>query len=291
MSRIVGTSCRILLLLVVGSLLVLPGLTAEALAQTPSPVAAESEPNNRLSQATLVTVPGQVQGRIDPVRDADWYAFSVPQDGEVQISVPGAAADHATNFAINLEVFNPDAWPLTGWVAPAEKGGDTVATLDLPEGGRYYVEVADDYSDAVSAQPYTLEITFTPAVDAGEPNKRLSTATPLEIGTPRSALVFPIGDADWYGFSVPQDGQVQVTVSGGAAKAATNFVLNLEVFNADAWPLTGWVAPAEPGGDTVAAVDVPEAGRYYLQVVDDYGDARSVQPYTITATFTPGVAP
>jgi hypothetical protein len=82
-------------------------------------------------------------------------------------------------------------------------------------------------------------------------------------------------------------GKLQIAVTDVPAEID----INMQVFNPDMWPISGWLGPAPKGGNATATVDLPEAGRYYVQVVDDYGDARSVQPYTITATFTPGVAP
>lgn len=82
-------------------------------------------------------------------------------------------------------------------------------------------------------------------------------------------------------------GQLEIAITDVPAGLA----LQCQVFNPDMWSISGWLSPEAAGGDTVATLDLPEAGRYYLMVTDDYDDGQSLEPYTITATFTPGVAP
>lgn len=50
-------------------------------------VALESEPNNDKSHPQPITLPAIVSGRFDEPRDADWYAFEVPEKGQYTFEV------------------------------------------------------------------------------------------------------------------------------------------------------------------------------------------------------------
>lgn len=47
-----------------------------------------------------------------------------------------------------------------------------------------------------------------------------------------------------------------------------------------------WVRPAQ-SGVAEKVVDLPEAGAYYIEVRDGGDNARSSEPYTLTASFSP----
>lgn len=46
------------------------------------PVSLEAEPNNDKTQPQQITLPATVSGRFDEPRDADWYSFEVPENGQ-----------------------------------------------------------------------------------------------------------------------------------------------------------------------------------------------------------------
>jgi hypothetical protein len=172
---------------------------------------------------------------------------------------------------------------ISDWFAPLKQGGDTQGVIDLAEAGRYYLEVHDGSDDADSDQPYTLSTVFTPTVDENEPNNAFGAAKALAFGAPMPATILPRGDADWYHIDVDEHGELAVAITGVPA----NLDLVFRVWNSNKDVISDWFAPLKAGGETLANFDLPAPGRYFLEVHDGNDDDRSVQPYTLTATFTP----
>lgn len=52
-----------------------------------APTTAEAEPNNSLEQPQPISLPALINGRFDQPRDADWYEFSVEENGQYAIDV------------------------------------------------------------------------------------------------------------------------------------------------------------------------------------------------------------
>lgn len=253
-------------------------LVRTSLAQSEAPLGAEAEPNDSFGMADFIAASGQVQATIQPRGDADWFAFVVDKPGELQVTATNVPAD----MDIAFRAWNGNKDVISDWFRPLAKGGDAQGVIDLPAAGRYYLEVGDGGGDAESDDPYSLNLTFTPAVDAGEPNNAFGVATPLALGQPFAANILPGGDGDWYAVDVDHQGELQVAITGVPQEMDVDY----RVWNGNKDVISDWFRPLAKGGDTQGAVDLPEAGRYYLEVAAGDGSQRSVQPYTIAATFT-----
>ncbi|MBI3958898.1 MAG: PPC domain-containing protein, partial [Chloroflexi bacterium] len=240
---------------------------------------AEAEPNDNFGLANAISLNSAVSGAINPTRDADWYTFTVERHGELRLQVSGVAAE----LDINLRVWNGNKDVLTNWYAPLAKGGATDALVDLPAPGRYYLEVRDGGDDASSSQPYTLSAAYTPSADGNEPNNDFNQAAPLAFDQPTAATILPVRDVDWYVVTVDHHGELRLHITDVPAELD----IALRVWNGNKDVLTNWYTPLAKGGDTDAVVDLPAPGRYYVEVRDGSDDARSIQPFTLTASFTP----
>lgn len=243
------------------------------------PAPPTGEPNDSFGAANPIDANGVLQGAIFPRGDADWYAFAVDHQGELQVQITGVAS----NLDIVFRVWNANKDLVNDWISPMNQGGDTTGVIDLGEAGRYYLEVRDGSDSAEAEPPYTLATTFTPTADAAEPNNDAGLATPLALDQPRQGAILPRGDADWYALEVDQHGELQVTID----QTPANLDMVFRVWNNNLDLLKDWQAPLNEGGDTLGRIDLPGAGRYYLEVRDGGDSARSVEPYTITAIFAP----
>lgn len=134
-------------------------LGAPAAPQAPaSASSSEVELNDSLGRATPISDTASVAGTINPVRDRDWYRFTVGRQGSFQIRITNSPPEVDVAFRL----LNPDAVDLTGWRAAPRVGGDNAATLELDLPGTYYLELADGGDDASSVNPYTLRLAFLP---------------------------------------------------------------------------------------------------------------------------------
>lgn len=134
-------------------------LGAPAAPQAPaSASSSEVELNDSLGRATPISDTASVAGTINPVRDRDWYRFTVGRQGSFQIRITNSPPEVDVAFRL----VSPDAVDLTGWRSARAAGGDNDAVLPLPEAGTYYLELADGGDDASSVNPYTLRLAFLP---------------------------------------------------------------------------------------------------------------------------------
>jgi hypothetical protein len=243
-----------------------------------TPTADTGEPNDTLAAAQSLALGGSLRANILPRHDADWYRVEAPRQGALALHVTGVA----DTLDVVARVWNADRKALTPWLTPPRKGGDTIAVVDLPAPGPYWIEVRDGNNDARSEQPYTLAVSFTPTPDAAEPNGTLTTATPLTFGAPTQASILPRGDVDVYRFEIGGAGKLEVAIG----EVADTLDVVARVWSADRKPISRWIAPPRRGADTVGAIDLPEAGLYFLEVADGNGDARSEKPYRLTVNFS-----
>ena len=241
----------------------------------------EAEPNNSFGDADVLLLNGATQGSISPAQDADWFEFVVDHHGELRLTV----SDVAPELAVNLRVWNGDKGAITGWFAPFNVGGDTSAVVDLPAPGRYLLELAGGDSSQQSSDPYSLRADFTPSPDLFEPNNSSGAAAALTLGDPVTGALLPGGDADWYAFDIDQHGELRFTIGD----VPEGLALNARVWNSNRDTITGWFSPLAKGGNTDALVDLAAPGRYYLEIAGSESSQRSVEPYTLSTTFTPSV--
>jgi hypothetical protein len=269
------TPLLVLSWLVVAVMLVPAAGMAAPLAQdTPPPF----EPNNSFGKAALIDLGAPVQDTIRPRGDVDWYRFTTASHGELQLRVTNVPA----TLDITFRVLNAERDQISDMFAPFAKGRDTQGIVDLPGPGTYYIELQDGGGDADSTQPYTLQATFTPAFDP-EPNGRAAQAAPLILGEETQATILPIRDVDWFFVDVETQGELVIIVTQVPATLDVAF----RVYNSNIDVLRDWFNPLTTGADNFGAVDLPAAGRYYIEVRDQGDNARSAATYTLVAEFAP----
>jgi len=236
------------------------------------------EPNNRLGAAAAIT-PGQdVLASINPQGDHDWYAFTVDRQGTLDFLV----TNPPDNLDVAFRLFDDDGRDLTGWRGARRVGGDNDALLALTRAGLYRLELADGSDDASAQEPYTLRTTFYPGDDY-EPNPSFGQAAAITLGADVQASINPDRDHDWYRFTVPNPGKLDVLITD----SPDNLDIAFRLFNADGRDLTGWRGARRMGGDNDAILELPEAGDYLLELADGSDNASSPQPYTLRLKRVP----
>ncbi|MEX0697210.1 MAG: caspase family protein [Dongiaceae bacterium] len=236
----------------------------------------QHEPNNSASTATPLTPGGVVLFNILPRGDTDWYRVETVSGGELAIVLD----ESPENLDLHFRVWDADRQIVGDWVAPYRMGGVAEGFADLPRADTYFIEVVDGNNDARSPEPATLGTVFTPVADTQEPNNGFGTAAPFAIGESIHANILPRGDTDWYLLEAPAAGTFVVTVD--EVDEELDIVVRLWDREANAGT---WIAPPRKGGVTEAALPVPAAGTYRLELADSNHDARSRNPYRLTIGF------
>ena len=176
-----------------------------------------------------------------------------------------------------------DRAPVHDWTSQLLPGAAPVEA-DLPEAGRYVLEVANSYGDNSAPDQYAINLGFTPVVDATEPNESLTRPATLPLNTPVPVAIFPKGEHNFLAVEVEDHGELTLT----AANVPPGIDATMRIYGPSHEILRDWqTAPA--GVNNTMVVDLPGPGRYVLELADSYDDARSPQPLSLTATFTASV--
>lgn len=289
---------------------------------------AEAEPNDDAAGAIpLAGDGGGAGGEIGPAGDVDFYAVTVPANGNLRAEVSDGNGGCA--FDTLLSLYDTDGTTLLG--SDDDDGVDLCSALDpLADpfaanlsGGTYYLAVSG--TGAAPAGAYALLVVASPAAcangilerGAGEQCDDANTvstdgcdaACQLEpdgvIGSTGETGTFTgtvdeVGDVDWFQVTLTTDGYIFaetfMPVEGRCDNAAggssddmiiTLYDASFNVLGSDDNDGIGSCARIDPIYDGFAAVS---AGTYWIQVGED-GANSTLGPYTIVIQTYAGGCP
>ena len=247
--------------------------------------------NDTIATAEELPLNTAVSGDISAKGDVDFYQFTLPEDGLLQVSM---IADWVSDFGDSYRITFYDAdgneisqddyvhsntqFPANGWTA-----------------GVYYLSLAPYYADYPPASTYTLTANFTPKSqwesDSAyelEPNDSFSNANALTLSAPCRGVFHNYQDTDYYTFTTDQPGKLSVTL-GDETQSSGYLGWSLFLYNGD----REQIGKTELTQGT-ASVTIPEQGfdpgTFYIQVKTNAmtnGNWSGAEQYTLTADFTP----
>ncbi len=237
------------------------------------------EPNDDLASATPLAFGAPIKANILPRGDADHYAIDVPHQGELTVgfSTSPAALDMA------FRVLDGNGRQVWGWQGASAAGEPFASWADLKSPGPYIVEVRDGGNSARAPEPYEMTVSLDQTADTAEPNDDLANATPILFDKAIQANILPRGDGDLYTIDIAQQGELTVEFSASPAELDMAF----RVLDAKGSQVWGWQGAREPGAPHTSWADLKTPGRYLIEVRDGGNSARSAEPYTMVASFTP----
>ena len=254
-------------------------------------IANDGLPNQEPFRARVFPVNGAVAGHLgyslasyNNVNTGDYYSFTAPKDGDVTFTL---TTDSVFPLRAKINFFDSDGNKFIAQSGVAGAGSSTqLGIAHLSPGATYYLaaQIYDGYGG------YTLTNAFTPVTVANdrEFNGTLQTAVSLPVNTTTTghlgyslASYNNVDDADWYAITVPQNGDVTLTLKTDSV-----------------FPLRAYLSFRDSSGNTlisqsgVAGVNgsvqlgIPHlnpGATYYAQVYlyDGYGG------YTLTNSYTP----
>ncbi len=235
------------------------------------------EPNDHYTAATPVHFGAQVWANILPRGDFDHYLVEITQQGELTVFFNESPAE--LNMAYRIK--DENGGQVWGWQGAANSGETFHAWADLKSPGTYVIEVRDGSSDARSPDPYGMVISFRPTADPAEPNDRHTTATPLAFDVVQQSNILPRGDFDHFRVTAPHQGEL--TVDFPVSPANLNMAFRIK--DMDGRQVWGWQSATDTGEPFRAWVDLKTPGDYVIEVRDGSSDARSPEPYSLSASF------
>ncbi len=234
--------------------------------------------NNSFADAAQLKLDVPEQAFIFPKGEHDWFSFQAPGRSQAHILITNVPADLQPAF----QVWTGSKDVLANWQVAPRAGADGEATVDLPKGGTYYLEVAHNGDGARSTQPYTAQVSVTPGVDADQYNNSFATARPIGLGADVAGSIVPRGYHGWYRVDVPGPGTLNVTVSHNPA----TLTMAAQVWNMDKDTVCSWQGAPRAGADVQFTCPVNEPGSYFIEVAQNGDGLSSPDAYHLTAVWS-----
>ena len=251
--------------------------------------------NNSPDSAAEIPCGQALEEAIQTRGDVDWFRINIPSGSDVlaiSLSMPPGAPD------LTLTLY--DSMATTAIVSLADSDGFDSATslarnVLLTEPGPYYVAVRDTLDDDADANLlYNLLLDCRSDPDPNEPNGNYATveqnrahATPLSDSTARDGWVAFQGDDDWFRFTMPQAGLLNLTVGTLAGSSPLEILCTVLGPDGRAVKAEFQVAAGEEPANFWARFALP-AGIHYLRLKDANDDGADLEhPYSLLAAFEP----
>lgn len=152
----------------IGVGLLLMGLTATGARAQAGRLVVDREPNDAVGRAQLVALGDTLKGAIDPSRDLDYYAFSVPAGTIVRLDRSGSYGT-PTFSRIELNLIDADGQTSLIWLL--EESDQMVLEYAIPTAGRYYLLVRVwDHDDPDESSVPTPQWRYRIALSGAEGN-------------------------------------------------------------------------------------------------------------------------
>ena len=152
----------------------------------------EVEPNNTISTAQNVDPGTSVAYQISPVRDYDYFKFSLKRTAMVTIH------STAVNGETHMSLTNNEGKSLRN--SGSSRGRENKMSCNL-SAGTYYVRMEEWGNNAV-VEPAKFTITAVEVDDPYEPNQSKASARVLKVGSTTRGYIFPTRDFDHYRFEL-----------------------------------------------------------------------------------------
>jgi hypothetical protein len=269
---------------------------------TPGVVETETNGTSATADAIALGVPISAGFNNDECAnyDCDYFKFTTTQAGRLVLDLQFANT-LGTTGSLYVTVFdgsNHDLYDLT--LAPSDYSGSRMRsfTMYVDAGSTYYVklEALITSSSVWRGQAYTLQATVTPGVVETELNGTTSTANSIGLGVPISAGInndeCANYDCDYFKFTTAQAGRLVLDLQF-ASTLGTSGSMYVTVYAESSSPLYSFtLSPSDYLGKRLRNFAMyVDAGTTYVKV-EALVTSSSVwrgQPYTLTATVTPGV--
>ena len=225
------------------------------------------EMNDKAKDAKEMGFDQEFEMYIYPAYDFDWFKMKIDdKKGYLKTSI--AETHEGVNLQIKFAVKNPDG---NDYITVQEWSEFPVA-VTLPDADELYFYIHDDYEDAYSKEPYSVKLTYLPEMDKYEPNNTYKQAKDAAVGDTLDIAIYPKNDFDWFKLTTNAGDSIKFIVQdveGAIHPQIKIYTLNEE--GNDVQTYRDWQ-------DFPYAVTM-EGTEYYLQIHDDYEDARSEKTF------------
>lgn len=219
------------------------------------------EPDDSQNEASPISSGSSQNHTIYPAGDHDWMTFSIANQSEVTIETRVGVDTVIYLYDLNINLLESD-----------DDGGVGLGSfISIQLGtGQYYIEVVG-YS-SVDIGNYSISLSVSTLIDSYEPDDSSTNATELRFDETQNHTLYPVGDNDWFFFTLIDFRGVTIETTAQSADTYIN------LYNSS----LALILSDDDGGVGLASrIDTfLDIGTYFVEVM---GFANSsVGSYTIT---------
>lgn len=158
----------------------------------------ESEYNDDISVADPINLNTVINGKLMSDSDVDYYRFTLPADGKINIDFGHSEGIGAEYWTIDL--LTDDAVEIAAFDSSMIQKTTKLSDIGLPK-GNYYIKVRTFY--LLTDTPYTIKVNYTKTtVWEKEFNNSISAANSAKIGTKYYGKIMDSADEDCYKINI-----------------------------------------------------------------------------------------
>ena len=164
----------------------------------------DDDHGNTPDTATVVQVqaPSTTAGRFERVGDVDYFRFTLPRAGRLQVQTTGSTDTVGRLHRSGSEGFTND---------DSGTGLNFRITVPNAQAGTWYVRVSEFLNNQTGS--YSLQVAYSGNLPDDHGNTR-DTATVVQVPSTTAGRIEPPNDPDWFRFTLPRAGRLQVQTTG-----------------------------------------------------------------------------
>ena len=213
----------------------------------------ESESNNDISSADYLPLNTSIQGVISAYGDIDYYYFTLPENGKIDIDFMHQIQNDSAHW--NVELLNAESGSICSFDAELNQEVTSNKNIGLPK-GKYYIKISS-YNSGVTKVSYTLKVSYTKSSAwESETNDDFSTADTLKMNALINGKLMSYEDNDYYRFTLTENGKIDVIFEHAAENSVDSW--NIELLNGNRQALSYFDSKLSQKKTTLKNIGLPK---------------------------------
>lgn len=229
----------------------------------------ETEPNDKMSQATPITPDVVVTAELNPARDMDFYTFNAHAGQTLTIDINARSLTPPSPADTVVALFDAAGTQL---VENDDFGGsrDSFLSFGVPRTGQYFIRVKSAPRTQGGPGAIYQAVVILRSVGAFsevEPNDSRDTANQITADVAISGVLNPAGDQDYFTLTAGAGQILSVGIDAQSLVDPSAADTVVSVYDGHG----SLIAENDDFGgstDSFLQVTIPQAGRYYIRVRD-----------------------
>lgn len=238
----------------------------------------ETETNDSFQKADNIAIGSVIHGSIMESNDADYYKFTLPRAGYVQVNFSHEPVDSGSNIW-EIYFYNSQYEELA-WRPSVGIGiSQSMPKVGL-SAGTYYIRIRD--RDRWSDVPYSVKINYAASPNWEiEWNDSFTTADTLSLGSISNGSIMESDDMDYFKFTLPKTGYVQINFSHEPVDSEAR-LWNIQFYNGQYEELFSRLSTGTEVNQSLPKIGLP-AGTFYIKL--RRWDGWSDVPYSVKVNY------